>query len=104
MNTDPNNITAQEGNVLIVRTCDKNMKAYSGFPWPEAGEVKAPEAWDTIWGPEPADWRGGFKPDANCGAGLHGLEEGEGDWGLMDWTCEAKALIVETDKANLVQL
>jgi hypothetical protein len=74
--------------VEVLRTCDKNLKSYGGFQWPESGEVIAP------------DW----KPTTEIGNGLHGLLEGNGDWRLLDWSIDAKAMIVKTDKRKIVDL
>ena len=54
---------AKPATVLILRTCNKDMTTYGGFKWPTSGEVVAP------------DW----KPNAECGNGLHGLLWGEGN-------------------------
>lgn len=74
--------------VLVLRTCDADLKSWGGFQWPHEGYVEAPD-----WSPEPV-----------CGYGLHGLLEGEGDWGLLDWSLEAKALVVEVDRTGIVEL
>ena len=74
--------------VLVLRTCDADLKSWGKFQWPSEGYVEAP-----YWSPEPV-----------CGYGLHGLLEGEGDWGLLDWSFEAKALVVEVDRAGIVEL
>ena len=55
--------------VLVLRTCDKNMKSFGGFQWPKSGRVEAP------------DW----KPTKECGNGLHGLKEGRGDGSYLSW-------------------
>jgi hypothetical protein len=90
--------------VLIVRTVNADMRGFGGFPWPAEGYVEAPEEWNPVWGEKRLDWKGGWNPAIKCGAGLHGLEEGEGDWGLLDWSADAKALIVETDRTQLVRV
>jgi hypothetical protein len=74
--------------VLVVRTCNADFTSWGGFQWPTEGYVEAP------------DWR----PTAECGYGLHGLLEGDGDWGLLDWSLEAKALVVEVDRAGIVEI
>jgi len=53
----------------LLRTCDKNLKAYGGFQYPEKGYVEAP------------DW----KPKPVCGNGLHGLLMGKGNQSLLNW-------------------
>jgi hypothetical protein len=89
--------------VWIVRTCDKDMKGYGGFPWPTSGYVEAPEKWNPAWGPEPRDFIGGFKTDVDCGGGLHGVASINDDWAFLDWSIEAKALVVKTDRSALIQ-
>ncbi len=89
--------------ILVIRTCDKDMKGYGGFPWPESGPVRAPEKWNPAWGPQPNDWVGGFNTTQDCGAGLHGIASIDDDWSLLNWDIEAKALIVVTEKEALFQ-
>jgi hypothetical protein len=67
-----------DGEVLMLRTCDKNGRAYGGFQWPQSGEVTAP------------DW----SARANCGNGLHGLLWGEGDAGHLSSDVDAVWMIV----------
>jgi hypothetical protein len=74
--------------VLVLRTCDKDLKAHGGFQWPEKGHVAAP------------DW----KPAKKCGNGLHGLLWGEGDAGLLNWDASAKWLVVEVPAASVIDL
>lgn len=50
-----------------LRTVDKDGKGYGGFQWPKKGHVVAP------------DW----KPDRQCGHGLHALLNGEGNSGYL---------------------
>lgn len=79
----------QQEKVLVIRTCDKDLKAHGGFQWPGVGGVA-----------EAPDWT----PSQRCGNGLHGLLEGSGDWGHFDWSLDAKAMIVETDKSGIIEL
>ena len=67
--------------MLGLRTCKKDGTSYHGFKWPLTigAEVEAP------------DW----SPRAKCGHGLHFLPWGDGDGGLLDWSDEAVALVVE---------
>ena len=74
--------------VLVLRTCDSDMKAYSGFTWPKRGPVSAPD-----WDPAP-----------RCGNGLHGLLWGEGAGGLLSFFPDAKWLVVEVLAKDIVQL
>lgn len=53
--------------VLVLRTCDSDMKSYKGFQWPKSGYVFAPD-----WDPKP-----------ECGNGLHGLLRGEGEYSQL---------------------
>jgi hypothetical protein len=77
-----------EAEVIVLRTCNEDMTSHGGFKWPDSGEVSAPD-----WDPRPV-----------CGYGLHGLLEGEGDWGLMNWNLGAKALLVRVVASALVQI
>ena len=75
-------------HVLVLRTCKADLTSYGGFRWPESGPAEAP------------DWR----PDAECGRGLHGLLWGEGDGSLLDWSAGAKWLVVEVEAADIIDL
>jgi hypothetical protein len=103
-------IIAPENEVLILRTCTRNeagqIVGYGGFPWPETGPVHAPEKWDSSWGEEPDEFLGGFDPDIKCGAGLHGLEEGDfsSDWTLLNWDIDAQAMLVVADKTKIARV
>ena len=72
--------------VLVLRTCAANMTSYQGFKWPKSGKVSAP------------DW----KPTKTCGNGLHGLPWGEGDGSLLNWSDDAKWLVVEVAASEIV--
>src|ERR1700722_3076441 len=74
--------------VKILHTCDKDLKSHGGFQWPASGLVEAPD----------------FQPTPECGHGLHGLLDGEGDWSLLDWSIDAKALICEVEKWSLIDI
>ncbi|HSI86195.1 MAG TPA: hypothetical protein VK970_20585, partial [Candidatus Methylacidiphilales bacterium] len=89
--------------VLVLRTSGRYMTGYGGFPWPWRGPVSAPEVWNPAWGDQPDDWVGGFRRSAKRGGGLHGFENGEGEWGLLSWDTQAKALIIETDESRIVR-
>ena len=93
-----------ENPVLVVRTCDKDLKGYGGFQWPTSGPVTAPEEWDPSWGIKPHDWIGGFNPNITCGGGLHAIEGIDDNFGYLDFGIEAKALIVETDGSKLCRV
>ena len=74
--------------VYVLRTCKADMTAYGGFKWPEKGKVEAP------------DWN----PRGCCGQGLHGLLWGEGDGGLLNWSPEAKWLVVRVIADEIVKI
>ena len=74
--------------VLVLRTVDKDRKAYGGFQWPEKGPVKAPD-WD---------------PTPECGHGLHGCLRGEGDGSLLNWSPDALWQVVEVLESEIVRL
>ena len=68
-------------DIYVLRTCKEDLTSYNGFQWPESGYVEAPD-WD---------------PSPKCGSGLHGLLWGEGNGGLLDWSTQAKWLVVRVD-------
>jgi hypothetical protein len=75
--------------VLVLRTCARDMTSYRGtFTWPKSGPVEAP------------DW----KPEQARGHGLHGLLWGEGEGGQLDWSEDAKWLVVEVARTSVVDL
>jgi hypothetical protein len=82
------NSVAKPATVLVMRTCDANMKSCDGFRWPSSGVCAAP------------DW----KPTKACGNGLHGLLWGEGDGELLNWDPSSKWLIVEVIAADVIDL
>lgn len=74
--------------VLVMRTCAADMSSSHGFVWPESGHVEC------------SDW----SAKAECGHGLHGLLWGAGDGSLLDWSPDAKWLVVAVDAASIVDL
>ncbi len=74
--------------VLVLRTCDKDLKSHGGFQWPESGEVSCDD-----WDPAP-----------RCGGGLHGLPWGEGSGLLLDWSDSARWLVVEVVANEVVAI
>ena len=72
----------------MLRTCKADMTSYGGFKWPESGPVSCPD-WDS-------------KPV--CGGGLHGLLRGCGDAQYLDWSPDAKWLVVEVDDQDIVAI
>ena len=61
--------------MLFLRTCSPKGVSRNGFVWPlkVGAKVTAPD-----WDPRP-----------ECGNGLHGLKDGQGDANLMDWSKDA---------------
>jgi len=74
--------------VLVLRTVNADMTSCNGFVYPESGAVSAP------------DWA----PTIECGKGLHGLLWGEGHGGFLDWSRDAKWLVIEVDEDKIVDL
>jgi hypothetical protein len=72
--------------VLVLRTCDKDLKSRGGFQYPESGPVEAP------------DWDG----KAECGGGLHGLPWGEGNGRLLDWSYCARWIVIDAAADNVI--
>jgi hypothetical protein len=58
------------------------MTSSNGFIWPVSGPVECPD-WDPI---------------VECGYGLHGLLMGVGAAKLLDWSAEARWLVVEIEE------
>jgi hypothetical protein len=77
-----------EKTVLVLRSCSHDMTSRGGFIWPELGPVKC------------LDW----SPRAECGNGLHGLLNGEGDWSLVSFAKNAKWLVVEVNAGLIVHI
>jgi hypothetical protein len=107
-----NNITdfeipkTADGKVYLLRSCAADMTGRAGFKWPETGPVEAPTEW---WGNEsdkPDDLKLGWDPCVECGAGLHGLLWGIGDFSLMKVSApqNAKWLIVEALASDTAQI
>ena len=71
--------TSEQLTRLVLRTCNADMTSYGGFVWPESGHIEAPD----------------FKRTYDCGHGLHGLLEGHGDGKYLNWSDDAKWLVVK---------
>lgn len=84
----PKSTPEKPKTVLVLRTCDKDLRSYGGFQWPESGPVEAPD-----WNKEP-----------HCGNGLHALLWGEGRGDLLSWDVDAKWLVAEVPADQLVDL
>ena len=82
------NYKVATGKVLIMRSCDENLKSYGGFQWPDSGICIAPD----------------FKETKLCGNGLHGFLKGEGDGSLGNFDISAKWLICEVDESQIIDL
>ena len=87
-------LTKKKGLVMkryILKTVNADGSAYGNFQWPlEVGaEVVAPD-WD---------------PTPQCGGGLHGLLNGVGDGGLLNWDNDAVWIVAKVPKkAQLIDL
>ena len=83
-------MTTQVKTSLILRTCRADMTSKNGFKWPSVGEVATAPDW---------------KPNAECGNGLHGWLYGQGDHSCSEYLDEtAKWLVVEVITENIVML
>ena len=74
--------------VLVLRTCAEDGTSSHNFKWPESGIVEAP------------DW----KPNQECGNGLHGWIWGHGDWKLKQQGEKIKWLVLEVEKDSIIDL
>ena len=73
---------------LILRTCSADLTSHNGFIWPTIGPVKCD------------DWDSKLK----CGNGLHGLLWGVGNGSLLNWSPDAKWLIVRVATSDIVTI
>ena len=72
----------------ILKSVNADLTSYNNFQWKESGIVTCPD-----WSPKP-----------ECGNGLHGFLMGEGSGELANWKADAKWLVLEVDKASVVDL
>src|SRR5579883_350358 len=79
---------SEEQFALVIRTCDKNRRAYNNFQWPESGYVECP------------DW----KAVPSCGNGLHGQLWGKGAWKNTSKDADATWLVVKIYAAEAVEI
>ena len=80
-----------DGRLLVLRTCDADMKAHGGFQWPTEGHVEAPD-----WDPD---------PNRDCGGGLHGLLWGCGNASLLARSGKAaRWMVVAVDPADVADI
>ncbi len=91
---------------LFLTTKNSDMTAYGGIKWPTSGKMIAPDKWDPQWGEGPTarDIRWGWVPDKECGAGLHGLLWGKGNWGLLSNKPDAIWIVFEADEESAIDL
>jgi hypothetical protein len=77
-----------DGIALVMRTCNADLTAHGGFRWPAGGPIECP------------DWQ----PIAECGNGLHGLLWGGGDSDRLDWSPDAKWLVVAVWETDVIEI
>ena len=81
---------AAEHTVLALRTVTADGTSHGGYRYDlTPGAVNAAPDWNA-------------KPE--CGGGLHVLVEAQGNWGLLDWSADAKALIVRVRRDEIVHI
>jgi hypothetical protein len=77
-------------DAVMLRTCDRNGKAYGNFQWPlTVGEMVAAPDWNDR---------------EECGGGLHGLIGGLGDWGHLSTDHDAKWMICAIMRSEAVAI
>ena len=81
-------IKLKKGEVLCLRTCDKDLKGHGGFQWPKSGVVKC------------TDWL----PKKSCGNGLHGLKWGVGDGSVLNWNEDAVWMLVAVMDKSIIDM
>lgn len=72
----------------ILKTVGSDMTSHGGFKWKKRGLVVCP------------DW----EPTDECGNGLHGALNGEGDGYLFNWGPDAVWIVAEVDIATGIDL
>ena len=81
---------AAEHPVRALRTVTADGTSHGGYRYDlTPGAVNAAPDWNA-------------KPE--CGGGLHVLVEAQGNWGLLDWSADAKALIVRVRRDEIVHI
>ena len=75
---------------MVLRICKADMTSYNGFIWPEKGHVEAPD-WDDT---------------EECGHGLHGWFEAQGDASYSNCLNEpdAKYLVLKVKTDSIIHL
>ena len=75
---------------MVLRICKADMSSHGGFIWPETGHVEAP------------DW----EATQECGHGLHGWFEAQGDADYSSYLNEpdAKYLVLEVETDSIIHL
>ena len=78
------------GTSVVLRICKADMTSYNGFIWPEKGHVEAPD-WDDT---------------EECGHGLHGWFEAQGDASYSNCLNEpdAKYLVLKVKTDSIIHL
>ena len=84
--------TSNKGTSLVLRACLPGGYSYQGFKWPLVigAKVAAP------------DW----VEDNNCGRGLHGWLEGQGEISVSEYSLEPNAvwLVLRVNTASIIHL
>ena len=75
--------------VLVLRTVDKNRKAYGGFRVAQKRLRRGGHDWNA---------------EAVCGQGLHGCLKGVGESSLLNWAESALWQVVEVERDQVVEL
>ncbi len=86
--SDKVHMTTTNQTVLVLRTCNGDLTSKNNFTYPQQGPVQCP------------DWQ----PTAECGNGLHGLLWGQGDGVLLNWSQDAKWLVLRVEAGDIVDL
>ena len=87
---------SEEQTALVLRTCCADGSSRGGFVWPKSGPVECP--------PQGADPGAHWDPYPKCGNGLHGALWGEGEGSFLDWSSDARWLVVRVLVADVVDL
>ncbi len=72
--------------VLILRKCGRDGSSSYGFVYGQVGDTVTAPDWD---------------PTPKCGNGLHGLKQGNGEWGLLSGN---QWLVIEADEEDIVDI
>ena len=72
----------------ILKTVNKDMTSYGDFKWKKKGEVICPN----------------WKADKECGNGLHGALNGQGNGSLFSWSKDAIWIVAKVDISEGINL